>query len=297
MNFSEQLKYTWTYNASAVKRLIFINLGLFVLAVLARFVGFLMDMPPIENGYTTNPILEKLVLYSSPQSLLFRPWTLITYMFMHGGFMHILFNMLLLFFIGRIAEDFFQSTDIYKIYLLGGLIGAILFVVSYNVFPVFTRFSDIPVSLVGASGAVLALVVATAIVVPYYEIYLFGVFRIQLKWLAIIMVAFDLIFFSDGNQGGRIAHLGGAAMGLIYARNMKWFKWDLSKLKNPFKTSKSGIDERKVFRGTAQVRGRTIKPHQDEVDAILDKIFQSGYDSLSREEKEILFRASEKEGG
>lgn len=295
MNFWEQIKYNWNINSSAVKRLLIVNLAFFGLAVLVRLFYHLFGFGPELNGYVTNPLLEKLALYSSPEYLLYRPWSLITYMFMHNGLWHIVFNMLILFFIGRIAEDFYRPREIYTQYFLGGIAGALLFMLAYNIFPVFTRLG-VAAPMVGASASVIALVVATAALVPDYEVMLWGIVRMKLKWLALIMVGLDIVMFTNGNEGGRIAHIGGAGMGLLFALHRNKFdirmpQWQL------LKRSKKP-DERKIFKGIHRQDSnlkRSHRPHQEEIDAILDKISQSGYSSLSREEKEILFRASEKD--
>jgi membrane associated rhomboid family serine protease len=297
MNFWEKLKYNWNVNSSAIKKLIYINIAFFIVAVLCKLIFHLYGYSATENSYFTNPILEKLVLYSAPGSLLTRPWSLVSYMFMHSGFMHILFNMLILFFIGRIAEDFYSPNDIYKQYIFGGIAGAILFILAYNIFPIFTRMHS-PVPMIGASAAVIAIVVATAAWVPNYEVFLWGVVRLKLKWLALIMVGLDIIMFTNGNEGGRISHIGGAAFGFLYAQKRSWFDFSFQLPSANIFKRKTVIDERKIFRGVPkqhQSLGKINKPNQDEVDAILDKISQSGYSSLSKEEKEILFRASDKD--
>lgn len=215
---------------------------------------------------------------------------MISYMFMHNGVMHVLFNMLLLFFIGRIAEDFYDKKDIYYQYFLGGITGALLFMIAFNTLPLFTKLG-LSAPMVGASAAVISIVVATAAYVPDYEVFLWGLWRIKLKWLAIIMVGLDIVMFTNGNEGGRIAHLGGAAFGWFYALNRHRFP-NLFQVPVLFKR-KSKIDERRIYRNEKPVTKSS--PRQEEIDAILDKISHSGYNSLSRDEKETLFRASEKD--
>lgn len=297
MNFLEKLKYDWNVNSSAIKKLIYINVAFFIVAVLCKVVYHLYGYSAAENSYFTNPILEKLVLYSAPGSLLTRPWSIVSYMFMHSGFMHILFNMLILFFIGRIAEDFYSQQDIYKQYFLGGIAGAVLFMLAYNTFPIFTRL-NMSVPMIGASAAVISIVVATAAWVPNYEVFLWGVVRLKLKWLALIMVGLDIIMFTSGNEGGRISHIGGAAFGLLYSQKRNWFDFKINWSFSDLVKRKSVIDEKKIYRGESKPQSSVKtnrKPNQDEVDAILDKISQSGYSSLSKEEKDILFRASDKD--
>jgi hypothetical protein len=203
--------------------------------------------------------------------------------------------MLWLFFIGTILEDLIGRQHVFRLFLLGGLAGGVLFVLCYNLIPMFAQQTLLP--MVGASGGVTAIIVAAASFRPTYTIYLFGILPIQLRWIALFRVFTDLAGLGDGmNDGGQLAHLGGAAFGLLYALNLKgtlpsWMEFSLPKrTKKPKRSHQVWINspERKANPG----RARANKPNQAEVDAILDKINRSGYQSLSEEEKQTLFRAS-----
>ncbi|MCB9245518.1 MAG: rhomboid family intramembrane serine protease [Flavobacteriales bacterium] len=296
MQWWERLKYEFNKGNSPVRKLIFINTGVFVLTLVLGFVAHLYKS-------NLNDLLRYLELPSWGGELLKRPWTLITYMFLHAGFWHLLFNMLFLYFIGRILEDFQSTQRFYTIYFGGGLAGALFYLLAYNLFPVFTSIPE-PVYMLGASGAVTAIVIATATLVPQYEVYLYGIFRVKLVWLAIVIVLMDIALFPSGNEGGRLAHLGGAAFGFLYIRYLKGGLFDsrlaMSKLRNLFRPKYQVIDEKELLKRRPNKPGRAAservgrsKPEQDEIDSILDKINQSGYSSLTSEEKEILFKASE----
>jgi len=295
MNRWDRLKYEFHKGDSPVRKLIIINVAVFAFTLILNFFAFL---------YNTSA--QELLIYFELPSwagvFLKRPWTLFTYMFLHAGIWHLVFNMLFLYFIGRILEDFVSNKKFYTVFFGGGLLGGILYLIAYNTFPAFTSM-DHWVPMLGASGAVTAVIVAAATLVPNYEIYLYGLIRMRLVWLAIILVAMDVAFFPNGNSGGRLAHLGGALFGLLYIQYIRGsIRFDLSflnRIRNPFKPRMTIIDERKIRderKGKKSKPGRrsdSKRPNQDEIDSILDKINQSGYSSLSKDEKDILFKASE----
>lgn len=295
MNRWERLKYEFQKGDSPVRKLIIINVAVFAFTLILNFFAFL---------YNTSA--QELLIYFELPSwagvFLKRPWTLFTYMFLHAGIWHLVFNMLFLYFIGRILEDFVSNKKFYTVFFGGGLLGGILYLIAYNTFPVFTAM-DHWVPMLGASGAVTAVIVAAATLVPNYQIYLYGLIRMRLVWLAVILVAMDVAFFPNGNSGGRLAHLGGALFGFLYIQYIRGsIGFDLSflnRIRNPFKPRMTIIDERKIRnerKGKKSKPGRksdSKRPNQDEIDSILDKINQSGYSSLSKDEKDILFKASE----
>lgn len=295
MNRWDKLKYEFHKGDSPVRKLIIINVAVFAFTLILNFFAFL---------YNTSA--QELLIYFELPSwagvFLKRPWTLFTYMFLHAGIWHLVFNMLFLYFIGRILEDFVSNKKFYTVFFGGGLLGGILYLIAYNTFPAFTSM-DHWVPMLGASGAVTAVIVAAATLVPNYEIYLYGLIRMRLVWLAIILVAMDVAFFPNGNSGGRLAHLGGALFGFLYIQHIRGgIRFDLSflnRIRNPFKPRMTIIDERKIRnerKGKKRKAGRksdSKRPNQDEIDSILDKINQSGYSSLSKDEKDILFKASE----
>jgi membrane associated rhomboid family serine protease len=215
-------------------------------------------------------------------------WTPVTYMFMHAGVFHILFNMLWLYWMGQIFEEYLGNKRTITVYILGGLAGGLFFVAGFNLIPYFAAANFQGITVVGASASVMAIVVATATLLPDYEIYLMFLGPVKLKWLAVFYVVIDFLGIVGPNAGGEMAHLGGALMGFIYIRQLKKGR-DWTKPLNNIFTPKQKI---KVVAGGSSVDNSRSAPRQEEVDRILDKISQSGYDSLNKQEKETLFRAS-----
>ena len=227
-------------------------------------------------------------------------------MFFHGGLLHIGFNMLMLYYMGRILMDFQPNRAFYTIFFGGGILGALFYLGLANLFPAAFVSSHV----IGASAGVSAIVIATAVLVPNYELYLFGAFRLRIKWIGYFFVGRDLLYLLTPQPGDMVsheAHLGGAIFGALYILYSQGrIRFDsLPQIRNPFKTKYTIVDERDILkdrevktwdtssRRESKHRHSSGKPRQEEVDAILDKIGQSGYDSLSKEEKELLFRASE----
>lgn len=301
MTLWEDIQYRFLRDRSAVSRLLLINILAFALVSVFRLFMFFFDL-----SFEADALIRYLYVPGDASLFIQRIWTPITYQFMHVGIFHILFNMLMFYFLGRILEDFLGPKRVYVTYLAGGIVGALLFLISYSVFPVFTKTGNMGF-LVGASGSVMAITAATAVLVPNFEVFLFGVFRVKLKWLALALILIDVAGIPSGNPGGGIAHLGGAFFGMFYilytkgvvGNPLEKFFESIGKIIPPTKP-----DEKKMFREKVYSTGETkraqtssskrnSKPNQDEIDAILDKISNSGYESLTKEEKELLFRASE----
>ncbi|MES2618574.1 MAG: rhomboid family intramembrane serine protease [Bacteroidota bacterium] len=289
MTFVEDLKYQIKYSTPILK-LVVINIGVFISLGLVNLVLFLTN---IKFEF----ISSFLLLSSDPHHFLHTPWTLFSYQFIHTGFIHLLFNMMTLYFIGQLFTDFFKRTDAWRVYLLGGLTGGLLYVASYSLFPVFSNHNG---TLEGASGGIIAILFATATYAPNVRIALFGIFHVRLVWLALGYLFLDLISIPSGNSGGHIAHIGGALFGFIFAR---YRQGTLQvKLFDTFSTKKP--DERK-FKIKVHAHNETKQntynkssnssssPTQEEIDIILDKISKNGYEKLSKQEKDILFKASQ----
>ncbi len=279
---------------SMVTRLIYLNLMVFLVVKLVDVVLFLSGADTSLNALVTN-----MAVPADISQLAHKPWTLITYMFLHQQFLHILFNLLWLFWFGKIFTEYLSNRQLLNVYLLGGICGALLYIAAFNVFPVFA--SVIPVSVaMGASAGVYAIVVATAVYVPNYTVYLLFLGPVKLKYIALFSILLDVVQLTEGNAGGHIAHIGGAAFGAVFALQVRngldishWlsqlFNW-LGQLLKPRKKMK-----------VAYRRGETDidynarkKEEQKEIDVILEKIAKSGYESLSKAEKELLFRQSRK---
>jgi len=287
MDIWEKIKYEFHKGDSAVKQIITVNLAVFIFTVLVGVVATV-------SGFHSSNLLKYFAVPSDLGTLLMRPWSLVTNIFFHSGFWHLLGNMLLLFFLGRILEDFLSTKKIWHIFIFGGLSGVVLFIVGYNLFPVFSEVVS-EGNLRGASGGVTAIIVASGVYLPRYQIRPFNLFNIEMRWVALLFVFRDLYSFPGmQNLGGIIAHLGGAIFGALYILNLQGkiefptFSWNTGKSAN---MKKVVLDEKEIK--NQKKSAQKAKPNQDEVDAILDKISQSGYDSLSKTEKEILFKASE----
>ena len=250
-------------------------------------------------------IYKQFTLPAAFQEFLTRPWTLITYMFAHSmwDIFHILFNMLVLYWFGRLFVEYLGSDKLIALYLLGGITGGISFLIIYNLN--LQLFGN--AGMVGASGAIYAIVVGTAVLLPNYTFYLLFFGPVRIKYIALFYVILSLLYVRQGvNLGGNIAHLGGALIGAIYIKQLQagvnwgswitstidWFK-DLFRPKPKVKVSYRG-EQSRPKRSSSSPKQSSPKTSQDEIDAILDKISDGGYESLTKEEKEKLFNASKK---
>lgn len=310
-------------NGNMTIKLIFVNVAVFVVTALLQVV-YKLFFPGTEIQVVVGPSLfDFLALPSSLGMLVVRPWSLLTYMFMHdlGSITHILFNMLTLYWFGDIFLRRYSVRHMLGLYILGGLGGAALFLLATNVLPFYTNLGGIQY-LVGASASILALLIAAAIGMPNFEINLLFIGRVKMKYLAIGLVVIDLLFLSGSNGGGHIAHLGGALMGYLFAINMnkgrditKWVNASIDSLVSLWRSFSSvGKPKMRVSKGggrRAQVhsagngRGKhqqdvdynaQSKVQEAEIDAILDKLRKSGYESLSKKEKQLLFDVSKRHG-
>ena len=239
-----------------------------------------------------------LSLSSDPADLLWKPWTLITYAFLHSGFLHLLFNMLWLFFAGRMFLTFFTQKQLFGLYILSAIFAGLAFILSYELLPLVR---GIKAPMVGASASVMAILVASAVYAPYYQVRMMLIGTVKLWHIAAFFIVMDLIYVSVENTGGHIAHLAGALFGYIFIKAIQKGT-DLSKpvsntvtfFENLFKPKKK-TPFKKVHRNTAKSASKSTaaKPKdltQQQIDDILDKISKSGYESLTKEEKEFLFK-------
>jgi len=284
---------------SMLLRLILINVGVFVLLHLVAIAGLLFN--------AGGDIVQWIGVPTNLWLLARRPWTLLSYMFAHYGLLHILFNMLWLYWLGRIFMEFFSPKQLAGLYLLGGWGGALLYLLAYNVFP---YFQGQPHSfLIGASASVIAVVVATAVYVPDYKIGLLFLGEVSIKWVAIVTVVIDLVGLESGNIGGNIAHIGGAIVGAWFALRIKAGR-DITRPLNAVIDAMLGMLNGRSFkslkmktnrqdRQSSEPQPASAQPHrpadlvsEEELDIILGKIKASGYDALTDEEKDKLFKAS-----
>lgn len=280
--------------ANIAIKLIVINVVLFLIFNLLPWII------QVDNGFFT----RYFVLPSDLLRLIVQPWSVISYAFLHSGVWHLLWNMLYLYFFSRFVLNLFTQKRLLTIYLLGAIWGGIAFVVFYNILPAFTGKSV----LLGASAAVNAIIVFIATYTPNTEVRIFF-FNLKLWHIALIMVLIDLLGLpTSGNAGGSIAHLGGAAFGYIYARQLAngkdiglWFEKIMDSVAGLFKKtpSRKKTPLRTVHKKTTRAQKKTKAPvtpqsktaKQQQIDAILDKIGKSGYESLSKAEKDFLFKA------
>ena len=290
MNLLDQLKYQFKTGGTYIK-IIYINVGIYLLFLFFNILFTLMQW-----NLNSNFLESYLTFSSSPVMFLKRPWTIFTYMFLHGSFWHIFNNMLIYFFTARMFEDLVGKKAALNTYIIGGFCGAILYLVTHNLFPLFSNMGNIP--MLGASAAVMAVFVGLATYSPNYEVMLFGVLRVRMKYLALIWVAFDVIGLANQDGIAHFAHLGGAIWGYLFVINFKKGK-DISNWFNQLTSVGSSIFKKKkikiVYKKKNPVVKKTVKGsqiRQEKVDAILDKIKASGYESLSKEEKDYLFDAS-----
>lgn len=291
-------------NGTAVVKLIYINLAVFV--IIKLFFVFFFLFTPALNGITgkgaffQDNYLTYLMLQANLEKLIYRPWTVITYMFLHFDFIHILFNMLWLFWFGRIFLKYLTPKQLITTYLLGGIAGAFLFVLSYNIFPGLVQYAPNAQAL-GASASVTAVVISISFYAPNYTVYLPFIGPVKIKWIAVIFIILDILSVASTNAGGHIAHLGGAVYGYLFSVQMKRGK-DIgksfgnivdslttlfkrkSRMKVSYKSQASSMDDMEYNKSKAE--------KQKEIDRILDKIARSGYDSLTKKEKETLFKMS-----
>ena len=285
---------------NVLSRLILINTVIFLLTAVVHLFTWLFGIQG-PNGLTV--LGSFLALPSDLHKLVLMPWTVVTYMFLHEGFLHWLFNMIMLYFGGILFTEYLSQRKLLMTYLFGGLAGAFFFVAAFNIFPVFRPYLNNSVAL-GASASILAIIVAISTYVPDYTVQLVLLGRIKLKWLAIAFVALDILSIPANNPGGHIAHLGGALWGFIWAFSLRNGN-DLLKAFDSLKMPDLDPKKRKYrkFNTSRPASGRPMTDEeynrkraasQAEIDRILDKISKSGYASLTKAEKELLFKSSNK---
>ena len=267
MNLSFLKKYNFNNNLPIYKKIILINVIIFCLPLVINTVLFLFNFKTHSffSFFELNPQLDYLFK---------NIWTIITYAFIHLDFFHIFWNMFILYFASKYFLNFFDEKKYIKTYFYGILFGGIFFVLSYNLFPVF---KDNFTSLIGSSAAVYSVLIFICTYFPNNKVNLI-LFNIELKYIGIIYILFSLVQIPIENPGGNIAHLGGALWGYLYAISIynNSFNIDLKEIINKLKFNNLNKSE-----------------NQKMIDAILDKISESGYESLTKKEKELLFKSKD----
>lgn len=294
--------------ATVPVRFVMVNVAVFVIVRVLALVCLLFAVDAM-------PAIELLEMPSNPVKFLHQPWSVISYMFLHYDVMHILFNMLWLYWFGAMFHQIFGTRRFVGLYFLGGIGGALLYMLAYNVLPLFSSTEGL---LLGASASVLAIVAATAVRQPDYKVGLLFFGQISLKWIAIVTIFIDVISIGSSNAGGHIAHLGGALTGAAFALADRrgtditaWFNRAIDWIVNltrrrprvkvgnfhnsPFTRTKQQprTDKQQYERDNGR-RNSMTPAEEAEMDEILKKIKLSGYASLTAEEKRRLFEVSKR---
>lgn len=291
MSIKEEIRQTFK-SGSNLTKLIYINLAFFLVVNLVEVFYFLLNR---HDSYSA--FLLTFAVPADLHILIRKPWTVITYMFLHKNFLHILFNLLWLYWFGRIFLEYLDGKKLVGVYLLGGLSGAFLYLLAYNIFPVFFQQLEMSHAL-GASAAVMAIVIAISVYVPDYSVYLLFIGKVKIIYIALIGFLATSFFDFSINTGGKIAHIGGALFGLIFTLQYRKGR-DLTRGLNRLIDAIIGLFKPGPKVTVTHRKAETDydykirkKDEQAEIDRILDKIAKSGYDSLTKQEKETLFRQS-----
>ncbi|BDD10769.1 rhomboid family intramembrane serine protease [Fulvitalea axinellae] len=308
MRILEDFKEVFRKSNNALAQLIMINIAVFVVLNLLKVILHLSGSAPMFTK------LQEFVMMSpDPSELLFKPWTLFSYGIVHMGILHILFNMIVLYWFGQIIMSYLGSQKLLNLYIYGVVAGGLMYLIGFNLVPYFQQqaLGQAPL-LLGASAGVLAVVVGAAVLLPEYTIHLMFLGPIKLKYIAAVYVFISIIQVIGDNSGGELAHLGGATLGYAYIRQLQHGRdlgrplaWLFEKIKDLFSRPKIRVTHKNASYsfGTENVSGTRSRSeeksanriiNQEEIDAILDKISEKGYDALSKEEKQMLFNASKK---
>ena len=288
-----------------MNQIIIINVVVFVVVGVLGVFFTLSGQAEIFNAVT-----GYLILPADPAQFILQPWSLITYFFLHKGFFHILWNMLFMYWFGRLITEYLGQNKLLGLYVWGGIGGGLFYLLIYNIVPYFSSVIEYSV-LLGASGGVVAIVVGAATFQPNYAVHLIFLGSVRMKYIAAFYVITSFLQSTGANAGGEIAHLGGALVGYLMITQLQkgndWSKpivnvitWLKSlfrpqpKIKVSYRSDRSEKARSKKAskaKKSASV-GTSSNISQDEIDAILDKISEKGYDALSKDEKQKLFNAS-----
>ena len=291
MSILEDLKLQFKIG-DVLTKLIFWNIAFF--AIPSVVLGIL-PLFKVNIDY-----LNYVSLSTNPNDLLLKPWSIFSYAFCHSSILHILFNLIMLNFAGRLFLIFFNQKQLLSLYFVGSLFAGFVFLLSYMFFPALANVNTV---LVGASASVMAILFATVTYSPLMNIRLLLFGNVKLWHIALILIVIDLFQLPRENTGGHLAHIGGAFFGYIYIRLLKngtdicnWFTLIIDAFSSIFGSRKSKPFKKihRTYKVPVEKRASKIVAKdkvQQQIDEILDKISQSGYDSLSSEEKEFLFKA------
>ncbi|MCA8829034.1 rhomboid family intramembrane serine protease [Hymenobacter pini] len=297
MSIVTDIRTAFSRRDNALNQLLLINVLVFVFLVLTKAIMSLSGV----GDYFLN-VLRQFQLPSDIPSLLRHPWTLLTYAFSHQEFWHILFNLLNLYYFGALIREYLGDRRLVSLYMLGALAGALFFLLSFNLLPALRPMVGIP--LLGASASVTAIIMAAATLLPDYTFMLFLLGPVRIKYIAAVVILLSVLAINQGNPGGGIAHIGGALLGYLFVKQLQAGR-DLGRpvqaVGDFFVRLVTGRPNLRVTHRSAASApaaktksGPASQPGEDEINLILDKISHSGYESLSKEEKQKLFRASQK---
>ncbi len=287
MTFKDQIYYR-IQQLNSAEKLILINVACFIGPLFIKTFLFLFKIP-------STPFFGWFELSASWNDLIYKPWSILTYSFLHTGFFHLFWNMYLLFFASRLFLNLFPSKTFFNVYFLGVITGGIIFILSYTLFPVFEDTSPM---MIGASAGVMAVFIFMSTYSPDTEVRLIF-FNIKLRYIGIVFVLLDIVQIPYGNAGGHLAHLGGSILGFFYAQRLERgfdigepFGNLIYSIVNSFK-KKTKL--RTVYKNRSSQKSNKALSDQKEIqkriDEILDKISVSGYESLTQTEKDFLFKA------
>ena len=296
----DDIKHAFTQGGNAVTKLILINAIVFVSLILLRTLSYLSGFGAIYDFVTLNLGMPAYFF-----DFLYKPWTIITYCFTHEGFLHIIFNMLNLYWFGQLIREYLGNKKLVSLYFLGGLAGGILYLLFYNLIPYFENRAAVAV-MIGASASILAIITAAATLLPDYTFNLLLLGPVRIKYIAAFLIVLSISGAVGDNAGGNIAHIGGAIIGFIFIKQLQRgvdmgkpihaigdFFTNLFSNRPKMKATFNASAPKNKTTASTRTNGN-VRPDQSEIDVILDKISASGYESLTKEEKQKLFRASQK---
>ena len=282
-NTIQQIKQKFR-SATVVEQIIYINIVVFVLTYLFRAIAALMQW----NG---NFLFTWFSLPADINSFLSKPWTLISYGFLHGDFWHILLNSIVLYYIGNLFLNFFSRRQFLTYFFSGILVGGLIFFISYNYFPALKNDRSY---LVGASAGVTAILIGLAAKIPNYALHFRFIGAIKLWHIAGVFLLLDIIQLPISNTGGHLAHLGGALIGFLLTNQFSEAKGISDALSNLFKSNKQKPLKTVYKKQNPKSSSLDKNTEQKKIDSILDKISKSGYETLTQEEKDFLFSVGKK---
>lgn len=296
-SFTDELKYQYKMGGMHVK-LIFANVVVFLLIGILSVFGRLLNQIPEVEGF----IDIVFTLDTNLSEFIYHPWGLFTSFFSHVGFLHLALNMLLLYFMGKAFEHYFGASRLLAVYIIGGIVGGLFEILAHNLFPALLENT----SVLGASGSVMAIFIGLAFYKPNMPVSLFGVFQFKIIYLGLIYLALDLLSLGINDGTAHFAHVGGAVVGILAAQqpnSPRNFIVRIEKLMNRiwnlFSNFKKGNSRPSVSnprKKTDEEFNMEAKQRQEKTDKILEKISKSGYESLTKAEKDFLFRQSNRNG-